>query len=79
MAVQAEMGESASDASVKQVEVDGTAPISDVCTTIHLMFHSLIYSFIHFFIHPSVHSPFRSFIHKFIHPLTSLFKSQFIY
>jgi len=29
MAVQAEMGESASDASVKQVEVDGTAPISD--------------------------------------------------
>ena len=31
MAVQAEMGESASDASIKQVEVDGTAPISDVC------------------------------------------------
>ena len=30
MAVQAEMGESASDASIKQVEVDGTAPISDV-------------------------------------------------
>ncbi|XP_065062327.1 otoferlin-like isoform X2 [Rhopilema esculentum] len=29
VAVQAEMGESASDASIKQVEVDGTAPISD--------------------------------------------------
>ena len=47
MAVQAEMGESASDASIKQVEVDGTAPISDVCTTSRLVFHSLICSLTH--------------------------------
>ena len=30
MAVQAEMGDSASDAAIKQVEVEATAPISDV-------------------------------------------------
>ena len=32
MAVQAEMGDSASDAAIKQVEVEATAPISDVNT-----------------------------------------------
>ena len=42
MAVQAEMGESASDASIKQVEVDGTPPISDV-SIIRLFFHSFMY------------------------------------
>ena len=30
MAVQAEMGDSASDAAIKQVEVEPTPPISDV-------------------------------------------------
>ena len=30
MAVQAEFGESASEAGIRQVEVEGTAPISDV-------------------------------------------------
>jgi len=30
MAVQAEMGDSASDTAIKQVEVEATAPISDV-------------------------------------------------
>ena len=34
MAVQAEMGESASDASIKQVEIDATPPISDVSTVL---------------------------------------------
>lgn len=30
MAVQAEMGDSASDAAIKQVEVEAASPISDV-------------------------------------------------
>jgi len=33
MAVQAEFGESASEAGIRQVEVEPTAPISDVSTT----------------------------------------------
>ena len=34
MAVQAEMGDSASDAAIKQVELDATPPISDVSSPV---------------------------------------------
>ena len=43
MAVQAEMGDSASDAAIKQVEVEPTPPISDVSQCVITQFiHSKI-------------------------------------
>ena len=46
MAVQAEMGDSASDAAIKQVEVEPTAPISDVSNLLYIFFCCLFIVYI---------------------------------
>ena len=44
MAVQAEMGDSASDAAIKQVEVEATPPISDVSLHKILLLMTVLYN-----------------------------------